>query len=259
MRSPLCNFVVRRSGTFQGISWHFPRQATPIRSVPVSFRVIASPFLLPALPRQAKAAPCQASPLLVFAPLSIPFPIHAMLSLGLSRPICAPAPLRLAFPSPRQSMCSYAVSVRLYHTLAFPFRHAPIHCSLFARVRRSMPVHGIAHPVTSASSPSHAILLPFFSRASFHFPFQSFLSMPRRCCAFSSSPWQCCTYRCFAGSMPAHQCIATQFLFVAPRSRFGGVSVPCPGSLPSAAGSLCRPRPPRAPPSGRAPAARSAA
>lgn len=202
MRSPFCGFVVHRAGTSQGISWHFPGQATPIRSVPVSFRVIASPFLLPALPSQAKAAPCQASPLLVFAPLSIPFPIHAMLSLGLSRPICAPAPLRLAFPSPRQSMCSYAVSVRLYHTIALPLRHAPIHCPLFAMLRHSMPVPGIAHPVTSASSLHHAILLPFFSRASFHFPFQSFLSMPRRCCAFISSPWRCCTYHCFTASMP---------------------------------------------------------
>lgn len=163
----------------------FPSPGPLISSVPVSFRVIASPFLLPALPSQAKAAPCQASPLLVFAPLSIPFPIHAMLSLGLSRPICAPAPLRLAFPSPRQSMCSYAVSVRLYHTIAFPFRHAPIHCSLFARVSLSMPLHCIAPPVTSASSPGNAVLLPFFSRASFHF----------LCCGVAAptiaSPLQC--------------------------------------------------------------------
>lgn len=202
MRSPLCNFVVRRSGTFQCASSHFPRPATLISSVPVSFRVIASSFLLLAWHRKAKAAPCQANQFLVFAPLSIPFPIHAMLSLGFSCPICAFATLRLAFPSPCRSVCSYAIPLLLYHTISFPLRHAPIHCSLFARVRRSMPVPGIAHPVTSASSPSHAILLPFFSRASFHFPFQSFLSMPRRCCAFISSPWRCCTYHCFTASMP---------------------------------------------------------
>ena len=169
MRSPLCNFVVRRSGTFQGASLHFPRPATLISSFPVSARGIASPFLLLAWHRQAKAAPCQASPLLVFAPLSIPFPIHAMLSLGFSRPICASAPLRLAFPSPRQSMCSYAVSALLYHTIALPLRHAPIHCSLFAKVHFSKPVPGIAHPVTSAAPLCHSNLIPFFSRASFHF------------------------------------------------------------------------------------------
>ena len=190
----------------------------------------------------------------------------------------------------RGNSLSFPICVFPCFSSAFLVLSALSLCSAAPCIPVSTPVYvqlrcfcaSLSHPCFSASaltnpllalcqgSPLHAGAwhspsghIRFFSWQRYSSPvlFPGIISFPvlRRCCAFSSSPWQCCTYRCFAGSMPAHQCIATQFLFVAPRSRFGGISGPCSGSSPSAAGSLCRPRPPRAPPSGRAPAARSAA